>query len=83
MISSPPSCDALSGKVERLHRSLYGLNQASRTWHYHLVRGIKPLGFEQCEADVCVIRSVEDGAVDKPVYSRGKCQILGGELSMT
>ena len=42
----------------------YGLNQASRTWHYNLVKGIKPLGFEQCEADVCVMRSVEDGAVD-------------------
>ena len=63
-ISLPPSCGALSGKVERLRRSLYGLNQASRTWHYHLVRGIKPLGFEQCEADVCVMLSVEDGAVD-------------------
>ena len=63
-ISLPPSCGALSGKVERLRRSLYGLNEASRTWHYHLVRGIKPLGFEQCEADVCVMRSVEDGAVD-------------------
>ena len=63
-ISLPPSCDALSGKVERLHRSLYGLNLASRTWHYHSVRGIKPLGFEQCESDVCVMRSVEDGAVD-------------------
>ena len=48
-ISLPPRCGALSGTVERLRRSLYGLNQASRTWHYHLVRGIKPFGFEQCE----------------------------------
>ena len=63
-ISLPRSCGALSGKVERLRRSLYGLNQASRTWHYHLVRGIKPFEFEQCEADVSVMRSVEDGAVD-------------------
>ena len=63
-ISLPPSCGALFGKVERLRRSLYGSNQALRTWHYHLVRGIKPLGFEQCEADVCVMRSAEDGAVD-------------------
>ena len=63
-ISLHPSCGAISGKVERLRRSLYGLTQASRTWHYHLIRGIKPLGFEQCEADVCVMRSVEDCAVD-------------------
>ena len=63
-ISLPRSCGGLSGKVESLRRSLYGLNQASRTWHYHLVRGIKPFEFEQCEADVSVMRSVENGAVD-------------------
>ena len=63
-ISLPPSCGALSGIVERLRRSLHVLNQASRTWHYHLVKRIKPLEFEQCEADVCVMRSVEDGTVD-------------------
>ena len=60
-IRLPPSCGALSGKVVRLRRSLYGLTQASRTWHYHLVRGMKALGFEQCEADACVMRLVEDG----------------------
>ena len=60
-IRLPPGCGALSGKVVRLRRSLYSLKQASRTCHYHLVRGIKALGFEQCEADACVMRLVEDG----------------------
>ena len=63
-ISLPPSCGALSGTVERLRLSLYGLTQASRTWHYRLFRGVKSLGSEQCEADVCVMRSVEDGTVE-------------------
>ena len=62
-IRLPPGCGALSGKVGRLLRSLYVLKQASRTWHYHMVRGMKVLGFEQCEADACVMRLVEDGAV--------------------
>ena len=62
-IRLPPGCGALSGKVVRLRRSLYGLKQASRTWHYHLVRGRKALGFEQCEADACVMHLVEDGGV--------------------
>ena len=56
-----PGCGALSGKVVRLRR--YGLKQASRTWHYHLVRGMKARGFEQCEADACVMRLVEGGEI--------------------
>ena len=62
-IRLPPGCGALSGKVVRLRRSLYGLKKASRTWHYHLVRRMKTLGFEQCEADACVMHLVEDGGV--------------------
>ena len=56
-------CGAFSGMVVRLGRSLYGLKQASRTWHQHLVRGMKCLGFEQCAADACVMRLVEKGAI--------------------
>ena len=63
-IRLPPGGGALSGKVVRLRRSLYDLKQASQTWHYHLVRGMEALGFEQCEADACVMSLVEDGAVD-------------------
>ena len=47
----------------KLARSLYGLKQASRTWHYHLVRAMKIFGFEQCGADPCVMRLIENGVV--------------------
>ena len=63
-ICLPPGCGALPFEVVRLRRSLYGSKQASQTWHYHLVRRKKALGFKQCEADACVMRLVEDGAVD-------------------
>ena len=45
-IRLPLGCGALSGKVVRLRHSLYSLKQASRAWHYDLVRGMKALGFE-------------------------------------
>ena len=59
----PQGCGDMSGRVVRLNRSLYGLRQASRTWHHHLIVRMKILGFEQCLADACVLRLIEDGAV--------------------
>ena len=63
----PQGCGNLSGKVVKLGRSLYGLDQSSRTWHNHLMKGMKQLGFEPCAADACVMRLVEDGMVSMVV----------------
>ena len=89
-ICFPPGCGALSGRVVRLRRSLYGLKQASRTWHYHLVRGMTALGFEQREADACVIRLVEGGGVSVVVVvhmdgifaigHKSRCDKFGDDL---
>ena len=57
----PRGCGEMSGKVVRLNRSLYGLKQASRSWHNHLLSYMKSLGFEQSLADACVLRLVESG----------------------
>ena len=59
----PEGCGRLSGKVVRLNKSLYGLKQASRSWHAHLTTCLKTLGFQQCLADACVFRLIEEGRV--------------------
>ena len=59
----PKGWGDLSGKVVRLNKSLYGLKQASRTWHAHLTTCLKSLGFEQSMTDVCVFCLIEDGRV--------------------
>ena len=43
----------------RLNKSLYGLKQASRSWHAHLTSCLKSLGFQQCLADACAFRFAE------------------------
>ena len=62
-IRLPPGYGEISGKVVKLGRSLYGLRQSSRTWHSHLMRGFKGLGFESCAADACVMRLIEHNVV--------------------
>ena len=62
-IRLPRGCGSMSGNVIKLCRSMYGLKQASREWHRHLLHGMMGLGFQQCEADTCVIRLKEEGAV--------------------
>ena len=42
---------------------MYGLKQASRSWHAHLTSCLKKLDFQQCLADACVFRLVEEGRV--------------------
>ena len=59
----PKRCGSLSGNIVRPNKSLYGLKQASRSWHAHLTSCLKTLGFQQCLADTCVFRLVEDGRV--------------------
>ena len=44
-------------------KSLYGLKQASRSWHAPLTTCLKTLGFQQCLVDACVFRLVEKGRV--------------------
>ena len=59
----PKGCGKMSGKVTRLNKSLYGLKQASRTWHAHLMTCLQRLGFGQCVTDVCVFRLIKDRRV--------------------
>ena len=36
--------------------------RASRQWHHHLLRGLRGLVFEQCEADAHVMRLIKEKA---------------------
>ena len=63
LMRMPQGCGALSGKLVRLNRSLYGLKQPSRSWHSHLAIRLNSLGFERSLADAYVFRLIEAGSV--------------------
>jgi hypothetical protein len=62
-MQQPPGCaEQGDERVGRLRRTLYGLKQASRTWHLALRNFLCSLGFESSDADPClfVLRSGSD-----------------------
>ena len=53
--------------VCKLKRSIYGLNQASRSWNIIFDQAIKSFGFEQNLDEQCVYKRHQDKVVMFPV----------------
>lgn len=53
-IQQPEGFEDDSGRVCKLKRSLYGLKQAARCWHEHIVKFFDRLKFKQSTADPCL-----------------------------
>ena len=43
----------------KLHKSIYGLNQASSSWNKHFDQAIKTLDFNQNENKACVYKKTQ------------------------
>ena len=49
--------------VCKLHKSIYGLKQASRSWNKRFDQVIKSFGFDQNEEKPCVYKKMQDDIV--------------------
>ena len=74
----PQGNGALYGKLIRLNRSLYGLKQASRSWHSRLVIRPKSLGCGQSLADAPITNHSVGLGFPQPAgrYRPGECGFM-------
>lgn len=63
LVRPPSGRGNSSGKILRLDRSLYGLRQASRQWRKYPAKCVRSLGFDQCSANSCVFRLMDNDRV--------------------
>ena len=61
----PDGCGKRSGKVVKLKHALYGVKQTGRQWLALLCKPflVDKFGMEQCRADPCVLRKMENKEV--------------------
>jgi hypothetical protein len=56
----PPGYDDGSGRVCRLHKTLYGLKQSGREWNREFDRKLTSIGFSKLDVDHCVYKRIQD-----------------------
>ena len=63
--------------VCKLHKSIYGLKKASRSWNKRFDQVIKYFGFDQNEEEPCVYRKMRDDIVVFLILSVDDILLIG------
>ena len=71
-----------AGKACKLHRSIYGLKQASRSWNMRFDKTVKEFDFVQNEDDPCVYRKADKGNLVFLVLYVDDILIMGNNIEM-
>ena len=76
----PPGCGELFGKVVKLLKCQYGLEQVGREWHFLSVTWlVEKIRMEQCQAEPCVFRKITNNEVSMMVGVHVDDIIVSGE----
>ena len=68
-------------KVCCLHRSIYGLKQASRSWNQKFDQAIKTFGFEQNVDEPCVYKRIQEKKVVFLILYVDDILIIGNDVT--
>ena len=68
--------------VCKLHKSIYGLQKALRSWNKCFDQAIKSFGFDQNEEEPCVYRKMQDDIVDFLILYVDNVLLIGNDFEM-
>ena len=68
--------------VCKLHKSIYGLKQASRSWNKRFDQVIKSFGFDQNKEKPCVYRKMQDDIVVFLILYVDNILLIGNDFEM-
>ena len=66
----------------KLHRSIYGLKQASRSWNHHFDEAIRSYGFIKNEDEPCVYKKVSGSQLTFLVLYVNDILLIGNDVGM-
>ena len=67
-------------QVYKLHRSIYGMKQASRSWNFQFDEIIKEFCFSQNQDEACVYKKVNGSVVMSLVLNVDDMQLIGDDV---
>ena len=68
--------------VCKLHKSIYGLKQALRSWSKRFDKVIKSFGFDQNEEEPCVCRKIHDDIMVFLILYVDNISLIGNDLEV-
>ena len=71
-----------SSKLCKLHRSIYGLKQASRSWNHRSDEAIRSYGFIKNEYEPCVYKKVSGSQITFLVLYVDDILLIGNDVGM-
>ncbi|KAI5335210.1 hypothetical protein L3X38_025343 [Prunus dulcis] len=71
-----------SHKVRKLEKSIYGLNQASRSWNFRFAKAIKSFDFSHNGDETCVYKKVSRSAVVFLVLYINDILLFGNDIGI-
>ncbi|MES7295869.1 reverse transcriptase domain-containing protein, partial [Cutibacterium acnes] len=71
-----------AGKVCKLHKSIYGLKQASRSWNLRFDEAVKQFGFIKNEEESCVYKKTSGSKIAFLVLYVDDILLLGNDVPL-